>query len=253
MLLNEVVHESAEYLKELALSHECASHPLFARLKNRPLSKQQAVALLVNYDAHASLLRRLLLTAAAFMPEPAVGFVIENVRNEYGNGDYRSCHQGLLRDLIAKVSSGKKADLMATQDVIEPGFSASVRIFSGVRKYITEVVTYYKPKLDRDCNKHGYFAPAITAGAITATEIMALEEFKAMQKGFIDFGLAEHPWFDHVNVECEHSEESLALAQFFFDEYKASTSVEFGFQKTLAINVHLYDGLLEAINRYEDY
>lgn len=251
MLLNEVVNESAEYLKELALSHECASHPLFERLEKRRLNGKQAIALLVNYDAHASLLRRLLLTAASFMPEPAVGFVLENVRNEYGNGDYGACHQGLLKDLIAKLSLVDK-ETISIPESNKSNDSKSIPLSSGVRAYISEVVNYYRPKLNSRFKQLGYFGPAITAGAITATEIMALEEFKSMQKGFVAFGLSDHPWFDHVNVECEHGEESLALAQFFFDKYNAASSVEFGFQKTLTCNVHLYDGLLTALTLYED-
>src|SRR5581483_9422771 len=100
MLLKADQKPSARYLTELASSHPCRQHPLFAHLRTRTLSKEQAVSLLVNYDAHATLLRRLLLKAAAFMPEPAVGFILENVRNEYGNGDYRLCHQGQLRSII---------------------------------------------------------------------------------------------------------------------------------------------------------
>jgi hypothetical protein len=239
----------ASYLKDLAFAHPCASHELFSRLNNadrQPISARQAVALLVNYDAHAGLLRRLLLKAAAFMPEAAVGFVLENVRNEYGNGDYSLCHQGQLRDVIERVKQMGDPDRL--EDSVKPVESS---LQKGVKAYIREVVDYYHPHGDHVEVKQGMYGPAITAGAITATELMALEEFKSMQVAFRKFELDYHPWFDHVNVECDHGEESLALAEHFIENYDAAASVEFGFNKTLDANVHLYDGLLEAINANE--
>jgi hypothetical protein len=114
-----------------------------------------------------------------------------------------------------------------------------------VRTYIRNVVDYYHPKETEGAER--FYGPAIAAGAITATELMAIEEFKAMQVAFHNFDLAYHPWFDHVNVECDHGDESLLLAQYFIEKHDAGKSVEFGFNQTLATNVHLYDGLLEAI------
>ena len=234
----------AGYLKDLAFAHPCAKHALFTRLNNagqNPISGKQAIGLLVNYDAHAGLLRRLLLKAAAFMPEAAVGFVLENVRNEYGNGDYSMCHQGQLHDVIAQVRK-----LTKLEELEQP----SLR--KGVKRYIRQVVDYYHPHGYHVDLNSGMYGPAITAGAITATELMALEEFKAMQVAFRKFGLDYHPWFDHVNVECDHGEESLALAEHFIEKYDAAASVEYGFNKTLEANVHLYDGLLEAIEAGEE-
>lgn len=235
---------SASYLKDLAFSHQCASHALFARLNDaerNPISARQAVALLVNYDAHAGLLRRLLLKAAAFMPEAAVGFILENVRNEYGNGDYSLCHQGQLRDVIERVKQIGKLH----------GFNEPP-LQKGVKTYIREVVDYYHPHGQNVEIKSGMYGPAITAGAVTATELMALEEFKSMQVAFRQFELDYHPWFDHVNVECDHGEESLALAEYFIENHNAAHAVEYGFNKTLEANLSLYDGLLEAINASEE-
>ncbi len=244
MLLNKVTDKGAGYLKNLAFSHPCASHDLFLRLNNadqKPLSATQAVALLWNYDAHAGLLRRLLLKAAAYMPEAAVGFILENVRNEYGNGDYSACHQGQLRDVITRVK--KLGDLDDSSD-------ATVR--KGVKTYIRQVVDFYHPQSETSEVPPGMYGPAITAGAVTATELMALEEFKSMQVAFRKFELDYHPWFDHVNVECDHGDEALALAEHFIENYNAAASVEYGFNQTLAANVHLYDGLLEAITANEE-
>jgi hypothetical protein len=243
MLLKKVAETSAAYLKEIALSHACASHPLFERLNRAetdPLSPAQAVGMLVNYDAHAGLLRRLLLKAAAHMPEPAVGFVLENVRNEYGNGDYALCHQGQLRDVIDTVCRIGGIEL-----------DASVK--SGVKTYMRNVVDYYYPNGSENQEAiRGFYGPAITAGAITATELMALAEFKAMQFAFHKYELAFHPWFDHVNVECDHGDEALALAEYFIEKHDAAKAVEYGFENTLATTVHLYDGLLEAIKEHGD-
>src|SRR5262245_58694831 len=73
------------HLKSLAGSHDCAQHPLFARLDACEPTPARIAGLLRNYDAHAGVLRRLLLKAAAIMPEKACGYILENVRNEYGN------------------------------------------------------------------------------------------------------------------------------------------------------------------------
>lgn len=80
------------YLNQYVAAHPAWSHPLFARLAQAAsvehmLDAQTLGHFLRNYDAHASHLRRLLLSAATLMPEKAVGYILENVRNEYGNGN----------------------------------------------------------------------------------------------------------------------------------------------------------------------
>ncbi|MCA9805822.1 MAG: iron-containing redox enzyme family protein, partial [Cyanobacteria bacterium HKST-UBA02] len=204
-------------------------HRLFEHLRSKPLSPEQLVRLLVNYGAHASLLRRLLLRAAAAMPEKAVGFVLENVRNEYGNGEWSRSHGLQVIDLIA---------ILRERFAIPESRCSGIE--NGVRLYMRSVVACYIPD-----SPSGLYRPAITAGAITATEIMALEEFAAMQKAFARFGLDEHVWFDHVVVEAEHRDESLALVQYFLPEHQ--TSVEHGLAGVLEANVNLYDGLLASI------
>lgn len=88
---------------------------------------------------------------------------------------------------------------------------------------------------------------AISAGAITATEILAIREFEYLQMAFAKLGLADHVWFDHVTIEAEHSDESLALALYFAEKQDALHSVEAGFRGILAANMRLYDGLLATI------
>lgn len=215
----------ASYLRDLASAHAVSRHEF---LTNLQLNQKQAIQLLSNYDAHATLLRRLLLLAASRMPEPAVGFILENVRNEYGNGDFRDCHQGQLRDLIKHLSK-------QTNDAI------SNKVSSGVRSYMKKVTQFYLP--EPEC---GYYKPAVIAGAISATEIMAMEEFKSLFKAFHRFGLENHRWFDHINVEIEHSDEALMLAEHFLQKSKNQKAVEYGFNGVLAANIHLYDGLLES-------
>ncbi|HNN64060.1 MAG TPA: hypothetical protein PKH78_13505, partial [Candidatus Obscuribacter sp.] len=82
--------DSSAWLQAIVAEHPCFKHEMFDRLsslaKTGSLSLKQVASLLKNYDAHASHLRRLLLKAATIMPEEAVGFILENVRNEYGNG-----------------------------------------------------------------------------------------------------------------------------------------------------------------------
>lgn len=227
----------SSHIKDLVSRHPCAGHALFSYLRTESLSAPQAVALLVNYDAHASLLRRLLLKAATIMPEPAVGFVLENVRNEYGNGDYSLCHQRQLRDLIARLQ-------------LNGGRSyGDITIADGVRQYMLNIGRFYCPtaaERSRVPKLHGGNA-AIAAGAITATELMAVEEFKAMQTAFRVFGLAEHPWFDHVSIECDHGKQSLALAEYFLRNCDANAAIHHGFTSTLETNQFLYDGLLQAL------
>jgi pyrroloquinoline quinone (PQQ) biosynthesis protein C len=223
-------------LRALATSHACAQHPLFERLHNDKLSLRQLGALLRNYDAHASVLRRLLLHAATIMPEEAVGYILENVRNEYGNGDPSGRHQLQLRDL-ATIAGIPIEEFM------------SIKIEDGVRDYVKQVVPLYEASLTVP---PGCYRPAISAGAITATEILAMEEFKAMQKAFAHYNLAHHEWFDHVSMEAEHANESLALALYFIERKNALESVRFGMNGMLQANCRLYDGFLNALDAAAD-
>lgn len=223
---------AAELILRMCSAHPCFSHTLFAALEEVLLTREKVAALLRNYDAHASVLRRLLLKAASIMPEEAAGFILENVRNEYGNGNVDGRHQLQLIDLSDK--SG----------VPRARFDAE-RIRPGIRRFIAEVTPAYYPL--KENIPAGLYRPAIAAGAITATEVLALKEFKAMQKAFQKLDLHNHIWFDHVTVEAEHTMESLALALFFIEKRDALSSVEFGLKQVLDANVHLYDGLLEAI------
>lgn len=224
----ELVH--ARLLK-LAEEHPCSRHELFNVLENEHLNQKQAASLLRNYDAHASVLRRLLLHAASIMPEPAVPFVLENVRNEYGNGNYARNHQFQLTSL-AEACGISQVEFM------------SVRIEKGIKQFIKEAVRYYKRggtagrRLKR---------PAITAGAITATELLAIKEFAFMQKAFSKLGHKHHIWFHHVSIEIEHSDESVALALYFCGEPQGVSAVEHGLLGVLDANIFLYDGLLAAI------
>ncbi len=217
--------------RAIAAEHPCSRHPLFEYLDRTKLNHQQICGFLANYDAHASLLRRLLLKAATIMPEEAVGYILENVRNEYGNGNPNHRHQLQLHDLSVRagvtVEELKNAPLEA-----------------GVKKYMELVPQFYFPgntELD-----HPFMSPAVSAGAITATEILAIEEFRHMQNSFAFLGLDQHIWFDHVTVEVEHSEDSVALAVFFADTEDGVESVLDGLEGVLDANVHLYDGLLAA-------
>lgn len=219
-------------LLDCARDHECARHPLFDALAQIELSVNQCGALLRNYDAHAAVLRRLLLRAATIMPEKAVGFILENVRNEYGNGKQEHRHELQLLDL-AHCAGVSRALFDGAQ------------IQQGVRDYLKTVVEFYNP---RGQFPERFFRPAIAAGAITATEILALEEFRAMQKAFARRNLQNHVWFDHVNVEAEHTDESLALALFFIEEYQQDEAVYFGLNGVLDANCRLYDGLLAALH-----
>ena len=222
---------SGDRLKNLALSHSCAKHALFDYLRSQKLEVRQTGAMLRNYDAHASVLRRLLLKAVALMPEPAVGFILENVRNEYGNGDYSKAHQWQLKDLAQQAG------------VTDDAFNAA-EIEAGTRKFIQTAAKYYDPN---PSSSVGLMRAAISAGAITATEILALEEFRALQVAFRQFGLEHHIWFDHVSVEAEHSDESIQLAEYFIDNHNAAKAVEHGLNGVLQANVFLYDGLLDSL------
>lgn len=218
----------ASYLRDLAKEHQASRHPF---LQSPTLSAKQAINVLFNYDAHASLLRRLLLNAAGKMPEPAVGFILENVRNEYGNGNYDSCHQGQLRDLASELNR------------LAPGIKAQ-RVSDGVRQYMRTVVDYYDPAKDNGTSE--FYLPAVIAGAISATEIMAIEEFRSLHKSFHAFNLENHIWFDHVTVEAEHSDEALCLAEYFLAKNNHKKAVEYGFEGVLSANCHLYNGLMES-------
>ncbi len=227
---------SGDRIKQLALAHSCAQHPLFDYLHSQKLEVRQVAAFLRNYDAHASVLRRLLLKAVSLMPEPAVGFILENVRNEYGNGDYSKAHQWQLKDLALQAG------------VTDDAFNAA-KIEVGTRKFIQTATRYYDPK---PSSSAGFMRAAVSAGAITATEILALEEFKALQIAFRQFKLEHHIWFDHVTVEAEHTDESIQLAEYFIDKHNAAKAVEHGLNGVLEANVLLYDGLLNALIKNQD-
>jgi len=192
---------------------------------------QRAGAFLRNYDAHACVLRRLLLKAAAIMPEEAVGFILENVRTEFGAGDVNGRHQLQLTDLAARAG------------VTDQEFK-SFPIQTGIKTFIKIATRFYYP-IKMPSTKH--FRPAIAAGAITATEVLAIEEFKSMQVAFSTMGLGHHIWFDHVTVEADHTAESLALAHHFMTVEKNIPAVLFGLNGVLDANVALYDGLLRAL------
>jgi hypothetical protein len=221
----------AQMAREIAAKHPCASHPLFEYLDRTKLNHEQIRGFLANYDAHASLLRRLLLKAATIMPEEAVGYILENVRNEYGNGNPDHRHQLQLFDL--SIRAGVSVEELE-KTPIQPG----------VQKYMELVPQYYFPQISE--SDTGSIAAAISAGAITATEILAIEEFRHMQNSFVHHGLEHHIWFDHVTVEVEHSDESVALAVFFSDTEDGVESVLVGLNSVLNANMHLYDGLLAA-------
>lgn len=222
-----------EIILEIAARHPCSHHELFSALERVCLSVSAAGKLLANYDAHASVLRRLLLRAATIMPEPAVGFILENVRNEYGNGTYHRNHQAQLRDLAAKVG------VCSTQ-------FESFRPEDGVRTFIKQATQYYFPRAGSCPQK--LYKPAVAAGAITATELLAIREFVFLQKAFKALGQEHHIWFNHVSIEEEHSGESLALALYFQESNQAVESVVYGLTGVLDANLHLYDGLLNAIS-----
>ncbi len=231
---NQLAGEVA--LQHIARQHACSSHELFSYLEHQPLTVTSAGALLRNYDAHASSLRRLLLRASTLMPEPAVGYILENIRNEYGNGDYAGNHQAQLRDL-ARCSGVDSADFC--KFTIEPG----------VKLFIKSVSELYVPSA-RHSNRapQGFYKPAIAAGAITATELLAIKEFELLQKAFGRIGHEHHIWFHHVSIEAEHSDESLALARYFIENHDSYHAVEYGLRGVLDANVHLYDGLLAALH-----
>lgn len=222
---------TGDRIKHQALSHSCAQHPLFDYLRTKKLEVPQVTAMLRNYDAHAAVLRRLLLKAVSLMPEPAVGFILENVRNEYGNGDYSQAHQWQLKDLAHQAG------------VTDDAFN-SAKIEAGTKKFIQAATKYYDPK---PSSSAGLMRAAVSAGAITATEILALEEFKALQIAFCHFNLQHHIWFDHVSVEAEHTDESIQLAEYFIDKHNAVEAVEHGLNGVLEANISLYDGLLNAL------
>lgn len=166
------------------------------------------------------------------MPEPAVGFVLENVRNEYGNGNYADNHQFQLQDVVWQV--GISREQYAELPVMPP-----------IKTFIQQVPSFYYPpsgSLPDEFNR-----AAVASGAITATEVLAIEEFRALQQAFAQFGLQHHIWFNHVTIEEEHSDESVALALYFIENHNAHEAVEHGMKGVLDANVHLYDGLLQAI------
>jgi hypothetical protein len=154
------------------------------------------------------------------------------VRNEYGNGKPDDRHQLQLLD-VARSAGVSPQEFDAA--VIQPG----------VKEYIRLVTPLYYPLRKRWPGS--YRRAAISAGAITATEMLAIREFESMQRAFSDLGLAHHIWFNHVSVEVEHCDESLDLALHFIQGYDAQEAVDFGLRGVLAANVRLYDGLLAAL------
>lgn len=225
-------HDVSRSLQQLVKQHPCSSHKMFWFLPQSILSLTQVAALLRNYDAHATILRRLLLQAATRMPEPAVGFVLENVRNEYGNGNYARNHQAQLKDVV--YLAGVSEELFQKQPVMP-----------GVQSFMDKVGAFYFPEARQIPS--GLEAAATAAGAITATEMLAIEEFRCLQKVFAEFNLDKHIWFDHVLIEQEHWQESLALVMHFLRAPEAVASVEYGLQGVLDANVDLYDGLIAAV------
>jgi hypothetical protein len=218
----------------LARSHPCSRHQLFSVLTcaDLDLTAEKAGRFLKNYDAHASLLRRLLLKAATLMPEPAVGYVLENVRNEYGNGNYATNHQNQLRE-VAVAAGCSVAQFMSSP------------VMPGIRRFLQKVSQLYYPVSEKGFAS--LLKPAIAAGAITATEILAVEEFRAMHIAFSRIGCGQHIWFNHVLLEQEHTDESVALAVYFAQHHKAFEAVQVGLVGVLDANLDLYDGLLEAL------
>ncbi|MBX9689832.1 MAG: iron-containing redox enzyme family protein [Candidatus Obscuribacterales bacterium] len=229
------VVDCREHLKSIAEKHSCSRHELFSVLAGHELNNRQVAALLRNYDAHASVLRRYLLSAAALMPEPVVTWVLENVRNEYGNGDYSKNHQEQLRDLVWSCGIARD-EFFAT------------KIQEGVGKFIAEASRFYRPQTASLPPKTK--TAAVVAGAISATEMLAVKEFAALQKAFYSRGLQHHIWFDHVGIEVEHLDESLSLALYFTEQESGRAAVEYGLKGVLDANLHLYDGLLAAIRQY---
>jgi hypothetical protein len=225
-------------LINIVMAHDCAKHPLFDYLSTNKITVEQVARYLRNYDAHATLLRRLLLKSAALMPEKAVGFILENVRNEYGNGDADKRHQLQLIDLA--YSAG-----------VTPSQFWKAPIQADIRAFMKAATILYCPT-NIDVfpigHKKEYFRPAITAGAIATEEILAVTEFKAMQRAFAHFNLANHIWFDHVAVEADHTDDSLALSSYFIYEHNAHEAVIFGVKAMLDANMLLYNGLLAALN-----
>lgn len=219
-------------LQHLVKQYPCSHHKIFWFLPQSTLSVNQIAALLRNYDAHATVLRRLLLQVATRMPEPAVGFILENVRNEYGNGNYARNHQAQLKDVASL--AGVSEELFQQQQV-NPA----------VQSYMDKVPAFYYPAPLQV--PAGLDAAAIAAGAVTATEMLAIEEFRCLQKVFAEFNLDKHVWFDHVLIEQEHWHESLALVMYFLRSPETVDSVQYGLQGVLDANMDLYDGLLEAV------
>ena len=134
----------------------------------------------------------------------------------------------------------------------------SFSIQPGIKRFIKAVTPFYYPMQKSHRGTFGkHNRGAIAAGAITATEILAIEEFKALQIAFEQFGLQNHIWFDHVTVEADHTAESLALATYFMQAspiHRTSEThteaVMIGLNGVLDANISLYDGLLEALRHH---
>ena len=231
-------------LSNFAKEHAAFNHPLFAALRANKITLAAAGRLLKNYDAHASHLRRLLLKAATIMPESAVGFILENVRNEYGNGIDSERHQLQLQDVA--FSAGVSRDDFRNYSV-EKSVKTFIKVVTPLYFPIAQHTAKHTPKFMKQTS--ALSKAAIAAGAITATELMAVEEFKALQIAFKQFDLQDHIWFDHVRVEEEHSSDSIALALYFLTRHQSYEAVEFGLRGVLDANIHLYDGLLATIKQ----
>lgn len=244
--LREVLRDSdmSLALRNFANKHAAFNHPLFATLRAKEITLSCAGRLLKNYDAHASHLRRLLLKAATIMPESAVGFILENVRNEYGNGIDSERHQLQLQDVA--FSAGVSREDYRTYS-IEKSVKTFIKTVTPLYFPIAQHTAKHSPRFKEQTS--ALSKAAIAAGAITATELMAVEEFRALQIAFKQFDLQDHIWFDHVRVEEEHSSDSIALALYFLSRHKSYEAVEFGLMGVLDANIHLYDGLLATITQ----
>lgn len=239
MTVSSVSDSKVSQVETLILEHPCASHKWFELMTQSKIEPDKLLSLLINYDAHATLLRRLLLKSATIMPEAAVGFILENVRTEYGSGDYSKAHQLQLFDLINKLSSMFEVELSPVVRELKPG----------VRQYLEEISTFYFP--EQELNE-SMDLPSIAAGAITATEVLAMKEFVVMQKAFSHYGLDDHIWFNHVEVEQEHAGDSLNLVEYFLNsDTRTFESIEFGIGGVLMCNTSLYDGFQETLNKTE--
>ena len=239
MAVNSVAKDKVGHLKSLILEHPCANHEWFKLMEETQIRPEKLVRFLINYDVHATLLRRLLLKAACIMPEPAVGYILENVRTEYGSGDYKKAHQLQLLDLLKTLAI--KFNIQVEGEV--------KKVSEGVRQYLNEIPAFYIPDEESTDGVNTFEAQAISAGAIGATELLAMKEFSSMKRAFDVYSLGDHIWFDHVRHEKEHAEDSFDLIKYFLQLDESNTeSIELGIGGVLMCNTSLYDGFLEALS-----